>query len=38
MASIPRSGNWMLIIKKSMGVLMVILAEYFLIKAGMMFG
>lgn len=38
MASIPRSGNWMVIIKKSMGVLMIILAEYFLIKAGMMFG
>jgi len=38
LASIPRSGNWMVIIKKSMGVLIIILAEYFLIKAGMMFG
>ncbi len=37
LATIPRSGNWMVIIKKSMGVLMVILAEYFLVKAGMMF-
>ena len=37
MASIPRSGNWMVAIKKTMGVLMILLAEYFLIKAGMMF-
>ncbi len=37
LASIPRSGNWMVIVKKSMGVLMIILAEYFLVKAGMMF-
>jgi len=37
MASIPRSGGWMVTIKKTMGFLMVILAEYFLVKAGMMF-
>lgn len=37
MASIPRSGGWMVKIKKAMGFLMVILAEYFLVKAGMMF-
>jgi thiol:disulfide interchange protein DsbD len=37
MASIPRSGNWMVVVKKSMGVLMIILAEYFLIQAGMKF-
>jgi len=36
-ASIPRSGIWMVKIKKSMGLLMVVLAEYFLIHAGMMF-
>lgn len=37
MASIPRSGGWMVTIKKAMGFLMVILAEYFLVKAGIMF-
>lgn len=37
LAAIPRSGNWMVIVKKSMGVLMVALAEFFLVKAGMMF-
>ncbi len=37
MASIPRSGIWMVKIKKGMGFLMLILAEYFLIQAGMMF-
>jgi len=37
MTSIPRSGIWMVKIKKTMGLLMVALAEYFLIKAGMMF-
>ncbi len=37
MASIPRSGNWMIIIKKGMGILMLALAEYFLIQAGRMF-
>lgn len=37
LASIPRSGIWMVKVKKTMGVLMVVLAEYFLIQAGMMF-
>jgi len=37
LASIPRSGYWMVIIKKTMGVFMIGLAEYFLIMAGMMF-
>jgi thiol:disulfide interchange protein DsbD len=38
MATIPRSGNWMVAIKKVLGGLMIGLAEFFLIKAGMMFG
>ena len=37
LASIPRSGNWMVIIKKTMGFFMIGLAEYFLIQAGRMF-
>ncbi|HEB69809.1 MAG TPA: hypothetical protein ENI88_09345 [Desulfobulbus sp.] len=37
LASIPRSGKWMVIIKKTMGFFMIGLAEYFLIQAGMMF-
>lgn len=37
MASIPRSGNWMVVIKKIMGFLMIGLAEYFLVQAGRMF-
>lgn len=37
MAAIPRSGSWMNKIKITMGALMIILAEYFLVKAGMMF-
>ena len=37
LASIPRSGNWMVIIKKTMGVLMIGLAEYFLVQSGKMF-
>ncbi len=34
LAAIPKSGVWMIRIKKSMGVLMLILAEYFFVKAG----
>jgi len=34
LSSLPRSGAWMLNIKKGFGVLMILLAEYFLIKAG----
>jgi thiol:disulfide interchange protein DsbD len=37
LASIPRSGEWMIKIKKGMGVLMLALAEYFFIKAGSLF-
>lgn len=37
LASIPRSGNWMLFIKKAMGYFMIALAEYFFIRAGNMF-
>lgn len=37
MAAMPRSGNWMVHIKKGLGWLMIILAEYFLIQAGMLF-
>jgi len=37
LASIPRSGNWMVFIKKGMGFFMLGLAEYFLIEAGRMF-
>ncbi|MFP7754321.1 cytochrome c biogenesis protein CcdA [Thermodesulfobacteriota bacterium B35] len=37
MAAIPRSGEWMNRIKKLLAIFMIGLAEYFLIKAGMMF-
>lgn len=37
LASIPRSGEWMVKIKKGMGLLMLALAEYFFIKAGTLF-
>lgn len=37
LAAIPRSGTWMSTIKKTMGFIMILLAEYFLIKAGMFF-
>ena len=37
LASIPRSGLWMVHIKRGMGFLMLGLAEYFFIKAGMLF-
>ncbi len=35
--SLPKPGEWMLIVKKILAIVMIILAEYFLIKAGMMF-
>ena len=34
MTSLPKSGKWMVVIKKIFGVLMLFLAEYFLIKMG----
>ncbi len=37
LASIPRSGAWMVKIKKTMGVLMLGIAQYFFIKAGALF-
>ena len=37
LASIPRSGVWMVKIKKAMGLLMLAMAQYFFIKAGSLF-
>ena len=37
LASLPRSGAWMVKIKKALGFIMLLLAEYFFIKAGMLF-
>ncbi|NOQ46699.1 MAG: cytochrome C biogenesis protein [Desulfobulbaceae bacterium] len=37
MTAIPRSGRWMVGIKKMLGLFMIGLAEFFLVKAGMMF-
>ncbi len=37
MALMPKSGNWMVHIKKGLGWLMLILAEYFFIQAGKLF-
>ncbi|MGD9949944.1 MAG: cytochrome c biogenesis protein CcdA [Desulfobulbus sp.] len=37
LASIPRSGAWMVKIKKGMGLVMLGLSEYFFIKAGSLF-
>jgi cytochrome c-type biogenesis protein len=37
LASMPRSGAWMVKIKKTMGLLMVAMAQYFFIKAGSLF-
>jgi thiol:disulfide interchange protein DsbD len=37
LAAMPRSGTWMVNIKKAMGLLMLLLAEYFFIKAGTLF-
>jgi cytochrome c-type biogenesis protein len=37
LSSMPRSGAWMAKIKKSMGLLMLVLAQYFFIKAGSLF-
>jgi thiol:disulfide interchange protein DsbD len=34
LASLPRSGKWMLRVQKIFGLLMIIVAEYFLIKTG----
>lgn len=37
LASIPRSGAWMLNVKKGMGLFMLGMAEYFFVKAGRLF-
>lgn len=37
LASMPRSGVWMVKIKKTMGLLMLAMAQYFFIKAGSLF-
>ncbi|NLZ16711.1 MAG: hypothetical protein GX087_03110 [Desulfobulbaceae bacterium] len=37
LAALPRTGNWMVWIKKSLGVLMLLTAEYFIFKAGTLF-
>ena len=34
LTSLPKSGKWLMIIKKGLGWLMLIMAEYFLIQAG----
>lgn len=34
MASLPQSGEWMVKVKKGLGFVMILLGEYFLIKAG----
>jgi len=34
LTSLPRSGDWMVRIKKGFGVLMIVVGEFFLIKAG----
>ena len=35
--SIPHSGKWMITVKKIMGLLMILLSAYFLIKSGILF-
>ncbi|NLX18195.1 MAG: thiol:disulfide interchange protein [Desulfobulbus sp.] len=37
LTSLPRSGQWMVIIKKTLGVCMLVIAQYFFIKAGTLF-
>jgi len=37
LAAIPRSGAWMVTIKKTMGLLMLVIAQYFFVKAGSLF-
>ncbi len=34
MAAMPKSGQWMVNVKKGLGVFMILLGEYFLVKAG----
>lgn len=37
LAALPRSGEWMVKVKKAFGVIMILLAEYLLIQAGQRF-
>ena len=34
-ASLPKPGPWMIGVKKALGLLMLILAQYYLVSAGM---
>jgi thiol:disulfide interchange protein DsbD len=34
LASLPKSGRWLLAVKKGFGVLMILAGEYFLLEAG----
>lgn len=34
LAVLPRSGRWMMVVKKAAGLLMIVMAEYYFIKAG----
>lgn len=34
LASLPKSGRWLLVVKKGFGVLMILAGEYFLLEAG----
>ena len=37
LAALPRSGDWMVRIKKAFGVIMILIAEYLLLEAGRRF-
>lgn len=37
LAAMPRSGEWMVRVKKAFGVLMIVVAEYLLVQAGLRF-
>ncbi|MCL1981104.1 MAG: sulfite exporter TauE/SafE family protein, partial [Proteobacteria bacterium] len=37
LSALPRSGLWMVVIKKAMGLLMLLMAQYFFVKAGSLF-
>ena len=35
LAALPRSGAWMIWIKKGAGIVMLVMAEYYFVQAGM---
>ncbi len=37
LAAMPRSGQWMVRVKKAFGVIMIVIAEYLLLQAGQRF-